>query len=92
MTSQQRSRQNETPPEAMRDSPRPEAPSPLSPLSARELDCLQLTAFGQSDADVASRIFISESTVRFHLRNAVRKLAVSGRREAIYRAAKLGLI
>lgn len=61
-------------------------------LSERERECLLMTATGASDADVASRIAISESTVRFHLRNAARKLAVGSRREAIYLAAKLDLI
>ncbi|MGD9812566.1 MAG: helix-turn-helix transcriptional regulator [Sphingobium sp.] len=61
-------------------------------LSPRERECLLMTATGASDADVASRIAISESTVRFHLRNAARKLSVRSRREAIYLAAKLDLI
>ncbi len=92
MTAQQAGRQEQNPAEAVSETSHADAPPPLAPLSRRELDCLLLTAFGQSDADVASSIYISESTVRFHLRNAARKLAVSGRREAIYRAAKLGLI
>ena len=61
-------------------------------LSPRELQCLLMTATGASDADVASRIAISQSTVRFHLRNAARKLSASCRREAIYLAAKSNLI
>ena len=61
-------------------------------LSPRERECLFMTAKGASDADVASRIAISESTVRFHLRNAARKLSAGSRREAIYLAAKLDLI
>lgn len=69
-----------------------QADSANSGLSPRELECLSMTAMGASDADVASRIAISESTVRFHLRNAARKLSASCRREAIYVAAKLNLI
>jgi DNA-binding CsgD family transcriptional regulator len=61
-------------------------------LSPRERECLLMTATGASDADVASRISISESTVRFHLRNAARKLSACCRREAIYLAAKSNLI
>lgn len=61
-------------------------------LSPRERECLLMTAMGVSDADVASCIAISESTVRFHLRNAARKLSAGGRRQAIYLAAKLDLI
>lgn len=72
--------------------PRQRTDMEIRDLSQRERECLLMTATGASDADVALRIAISESTVRFHLRNAARKLSASSRREAIYIAAKQNLI
>jgi DNA-binding NarL/FixJ family response regulator len=88
----ERSRPNEKPPEAMRDAAHKDTSPHPHPQAAQDLDCWLLTAFGQSAADVASHIYISESRGRFHWHNAARKLAVRGRWEATYRAAKLGLI
>lgn len=61
-------------------------------LSPREIQCLRLTAFGQSDEAIAAVLALSKSTVRFHLKNVCRKLDVNHRRSAIYKAAKTGII
>jgi DNA-binding CsgD family transcriptional regulator len=61
-------------------------------LSKREIDCLRCTAMGARDYEIANALAISRSTVRFHLRNACRKLTSSNRCAAIYSAAKLDII
>lgn len=55
-------------------------------LTAREEAVLQLLAEGRTNAQIAAAVFVSENTVKFHLRNLYAKLGVSNRTEA---AAKL---
>ncbi len=61
-------------------------------LTARERQCLLWAAEGKTADETAEILAISESTVRFHLNNAARKLNVHTRRHAIARAICLGLI
>ncbi|MBP2365441.1 MadR family response regulator transcription factor [Pseudonocardia parietis] len=61
-------------------------------LTDRELDVLQLLARGLSNRAIGSELFISETTVKFHVGNLMRKLMVSRRAEAVYAATKLGLL
>lgn len=61
-------------------------------LTAREKQCLLWAAEGKTSDETAEILSISESTVRFHLNNAARKLNVHTRRHAIARAICLGLI
>jgi two-component system, NarL family, response regulator DevR len=61
-------------------------------LSDRELAVVRLVALGRSNKQVASELFISESTVKFHLRNAMRKLGATRRTEIAYRASQHGLV
>lgn len=61
-------------------------------LSSREVECLGNAAMGLTDIHVAQILGITRSTVRFHLRNACRKLGVTNRSAAIYRAAKADYI
>lgn len=58
----------------------------------RELDILELLAERCRNKDIARKLFISTNTVNFHLKHVYRKLDVSGRREAVVRAAELGLL
>lgn len=60
-------------------------------LSDRERQVVRLVARGWSNRQVATELFISESTVKFHLRNAMRKLGTTRRSEVAYRAGKAGL-
>jgi DNA-binding NarL/FixJ family response regulator len=69
------------PPEDNAGSPEPSAPQDL-PLSARELEILELVASGCTNADVARQLWITEQTVKFHLRNTYRKLGVANRTQA----------
>ena len=61
-------------------------------LTFREKECLLWAAEGKTSDETADILHISESTVRFHLNNAARKLNVHSRRHAIARAICLGLI
>lgn len=65
---------------------------PLERLSERELQILSSVAQGASNKAVASKLFVSENTVKFHLKNIYSKLAVSGRAQAIHAAHQMGLI
>ncbi|TWD82545.1 LuxR family two component transcriptional regulator [Kribbella amoyensis] len=53
-----------------------------NPLTDRELDALRLTAEGYSVADIATRLFLAEGTVRNYLSNALRKTQAKNRHEA----------
>lgn len=51
-------------------------------LTEREFEALKLCVAGKSNPDIADQLFISVSTVKFHLRNAYSKLGVNNRKEA----------
>jgi DNA-binding NarL/FixJ family response regulator len=61
-------------------------------LTTRELRVLELLARGSSNRDIGGRLYISETTVKFHLRNIMRKFAASSRAEVVYTASKAGII
>jgi two-component system, NarL family, response regulator DevR len=61
-------------------------------LTDRELDVLRLLARGLSNREIGRELYISETTVKFHVGNLMRKLLVSRRAEAVYAASKLGLL
>jgi DNA-binding NarL/FixJ family response regulator len=63
-----------------------------SKLTEREREVLGLLARGLSNRDIGRRLFISETTAKFHVGNIMRKLDVSRRAEAVYAASKLGII
>lgn len=65
---------------------------PKTMLTQREREVLTLCAEGLKREDVASRLFMSESTVKRHLQNIYQKLEVSGKIAAINTAKKNGLI
>jgi pimeloyl-ACP methyl ester carboxylesterase/DNA-binding CsgD family transcriptional regulator len=52
-------------------------------LSARERDVLKWVARGKTNAEIATALYISESTVRKHLQNSYRKLGVPSRTAAV---------
>ncbi len=70
----------------------PENAMPAPKLSPRELEVLKWTKEGKSSWAVGEILSLSEHTVNFHLRNAVRKLGVSGKHMAILRAISMGII
>ena len=55
------------------------AQSPLDSLTDREMGVLQLIATGLSNKQIAGKLFISEETVKVHIRNLLRKLNVHSR-------------
>ena len=61
-------------------------------LSERELEILSLVADGFRNKEIASHLFISERTVKFHVSVVFQKLAVSSRTEAVREAVRRGLI
>ena len=77
-----------------RPTPGPAAPKPDSSpgLTRRELEILQLTAEGHSNAELARMLWVTEQTVKFHLSNIYRKLNVSNRTEASRWAQLRGLL
>ncbi len=68
------------------------APSPVVPLTGRELELLQLIADGLSNAEIARRLVISTGTVKAHTASIYRKLDASNRAQAVLLAAQYGLI
>src|SRR5580698_9401126 len=67
------------------------APQARSALTDRELGVLQLVARGLSNRGIGARLYLSETTVKFHVRNIMRKLDAISRAEAVYKATKSGL-
>ena len=55
-------------------------------------EILVFLANGVSNKEMAGRIFVSENTVKFHLKNIHSKLAVANRLQAISAARQLGII
>jgi DNA-binding NarL/FixJ family response regulator len=67
-------------------------PRPLEPLTARELEVLQLLAEGASTNQASDRLGISSATLRAHVQAILRKLGAHSRLEAVAEAARLGVI
>ncbi len=63
-----------------------------SRLSARELEVLQLIARGMGNRAIAEALFLSENTVKNHVRNIHEKLQVHSRTQAVARAVRDGLL
>jgi DNA-binding NarL/FixJ family response regulator len=61
-------------------------------LTGRELNVLELLARGKSNKEIGVSLYISETTVKSHLRSIFRKLNVLSRTEAISVASRRGLI
>jgi DNA-binding NarL/FixJ family response regulator len=61
-------------------------------LSEREGVVLEAVARGLSNREIGRQLWISEQTVKFHLRNVYRKLGISSRTEAARYAYRTGLV
>jgi len=61
-------------------------------LTDREVEVLRFLSRGLTTAQTGSEMFISENTVKTHVRHILEKLGVNNRAEAVARATQLGLI
>ncbi|EEF58425.1 response regulator [Pedosphaera parvula] len=61
-------------------------------LTSRELAVLSLLALGKSNKEIGVKLYISETTVKSHLRSIFAKLNVISRTEAIATASRRGLV
>jgi DNA-binding NarL/FixJ family response regulator len=61
-------------------------------LSKRELEVLECLAQGKTTVQIAAELFVSENTVKTHVRHILGKLEASNRAEAVSKAAQMGLI
>ena len=74
---------------------RPVAAEPralVEPLTPREQEVLQLLASGLSNKEIAQRLAISEHTAKFHVAKLLQKLGAESRSEAVFLAARMGLL
>ncbi|HXQ16494.1 MAG TPA: response regulator transcription factor [Caulobacteraceae bacterium] len=75
---------------------RPEPPQPLnlpvSPLSEREFEVLNLLSRGVSYAECADILHITANTIATHVKNIYRKLEVNSRAEAVFEASAQGFL
>jgi two-component system NarL family response regulator len=72
------------------DEPPQQVPAPK--LTEREMEVLKLVARGMNNRDIAKELFISENTVKNHVRNILEKLQIHSRMEAVMIALRDKLI
>ncbi len=65
---------------------------PVEPLTARELEVLELLAQGRSNKSIATSLGISDQTVKFHVAAICGKLGAVNRTDAARRAIRQGII
>jgi len=70
----------------------PEAEELAEEITAREAEVLRMLAEGLVNKDIASRLGISEHTVKFHISSILEKLGASTRTEAVTLGIRRGLI
>ena len=61
-------------------------------LSDRELDVIRLLARGLGNKEIAKDLFISESTVKFHVHNICKKFGCTNRTQVVHHATTAGLL
>jgi predicted ATPase/DNA-binding CsgD family transcriptional regulator len=66
--------------------------APLSPLTKREHEVLQLMAFGLSNKEIAARLSLSRRTVESHIDHVLGKLEAPTRARAVVEAGRAGLL
>lgn len=68
------------------------AATPVEALTGSERNILAYLARGASNKEMATRLFVSENTVKFHLKNIYSKLDAGSRLQAINAARRMGLV
>ena len=69
-----------------------ETPWQVESLTGKEMQVLKLLAEGYSNSAISEKLFVSDSTVRTHLRNINMKLNAGNRTQAVVLARRYGLI
>ena len=77
---------------ARRNQEEPPQHVPAPKLTEREMEVLRLVARGMNNRDIAGELFISENTVKNHVRNILEKLQIHSRMEAVMIALRDKLI
>ncbi|HEY3363805.1 MAG TPA: response regulator transcription factor [Symbiobacteriaceae bacterium] len=74
------------------ESSRGEGGAPGHPLTQREIQILELVADGATNRDIAAKLFLSENTVKNHLKHILSKLQIQNRAQAVAWALREGLL
>ncbi|PSB21817.1 hypothetical protein C7B61_17580 [filamentous cyanobacterium CCP1] len=74
------------------EQPSPSPSEPAHSLSNRELEVLELLVEGQSNAEIAARLYLSTNTVKAHVRGILNKFGVNHRIQAAVIAIRKGLV
>jgi two-component system NarL family response regulator len=77
---------------ARRDGREPPQQVPAPKLTEREMQVLKLMARGMNNRDIAKELYISDNTVKNHVRNILEKLQIHSRMEAVMVAVREKLI
>jgi DNA-binding NarL/FixJ family response regulator len=75
-----------------RPPPGTQTPAELADLTTRELEVLRLIADGQSNAEIAATLFLSEATVKTHVNHILTKLRLRDRVQAVVLAYRTNLM
>ena len=59
-------------------------------MTAREVEVLRLLARGQTNLEIARTLVVREGTIKYHVKNILRKLGATSRADAVSRYARAG--